>query len=738
MKLYIDTETVGLNGPCKLIQFSIDRGPVQFIPLFEGWQNGDTWADVADLLKLLYKPEVTVVGFNLSFDLYHLYRVLHTWNMRPLDSEDRPVKPFLSKTCDLYTHVVQRGPFAPWAFSKKNGRKVVAVRKIPKVAAEPVAEYVEKLISQQVPAGVKIVRSTSAVKGRKDLVTLSWTAAASLSLKAHADHYNGGKATKIEEVWPLPPREIEKTWLPYYEESDYGPYVLACDAVLRDAFPDDWDRLADPNKDRSRGALFKNYAEDDIKYLWLVEDRLGVHGSDEIHSSNVAAVAYTRYYGFPVDLAALARTRDAYSARVVGAETLLNGVNLRSSKERLQRLRDFDPIIGSSSKATTTALAKEDTPVGRCAKAMREFGYYKQRLDQVNKVLESRTGRWHPDLRVMGTSTGRAAGTAGFNAQGIAQAEDGLGLRTAILTPWGGDFASFEIAIAASAWKDEQLLADLDAGTDVHLVTAITIHPDLVPLKLSYEEALRAKEDKIHPHYQIVKRCRTEIKRVVFGILYGAGAPKVGDVLAVDHDEAAKVIDKFFTRYAGAGRFRASEERRFCTADTESWSPSSVARMGIEASDMTGSYKRSFRFEAEVADLLWRSARLPAELSEKIPEGTVIRSPEKGMQTVHGAVRSAFMGAAIGIQRAVARAAINMPIQATGAVLTKQLLAELWEKYHIPMLNVHDELIAAGHPNFHTFETDVGKSVKEFIENKKALVKHIGFDAKRTKCWADK
>lgn len=736
MKLYLDTETVGLNGPCKLIQYSVDRGPVQFIPLFEGWQSDSvTCAELDKIWSLLYDPATVLVGFNLSFDLYHLYRVRHTQMARPLDSADRPVKPFLARAVDLYTHLVRVGPFAPWAFSKKNGKKVVAVRRIPRIVKEQVAQYVETVLARNLPEGVKVERSEHTVKNRTDLVTLSWRAAASLSLKAHAEFYLKQPATRIQEVWPLPPKEIEKNWLPYYEESDYGVYTAACEAVLREAFPLLHEGAGSGGSGFNRGGLFKSYALHDIHYLWVVEDNL-VGVEPDHHDAAVEVVAYTRYHGFEVDHGSLARTRDTYRARVVEAESLLQGVNLRSSKSRLEKLREFEPWIGSSSKAATMQLAKEDSPLGRCAKAMREFGMYKQRLDQVNKVLECRTGRWHPDLRVMGTATGRAAGTAGFNAQGIAQVEETdktVGLRAAIRTPWGGDFASFEIAIAASAWKDAQLLADLDGEVDVHTVTAIAIHPDLVGEELAYEEAYaryKAGDQKI-------KRCRTEIKRVVFGILYGAGAHKVAEVLGISEEEAEQVIAGFFTRYSGAAASRLAEELRFCTADTETWAPYSVSRMATEATDLTG-FTRSFKFEAQVADALWRSSRLPRELNDVLPVGTIVRSPEKGVQTIHGAVRSAFMGAAITIQRAVSRAAINMPIQATGANLTKLLQAVLWRLYHIPMLNVHDELLAAMHPNLVKHENELEGSVKEFIEEKKAIVKHVKFEAKKTERWSDK
>lgn len=730
MKLYLDTETVGLNGPCKLVQYSIDRGPVRFAPLFEGWEKDRTTCSELDKIwEVLSNADAELVGYNLGFDLYHIYRVRHQQLGLPLDSHDRPVAPFAARVVDLYNHMVRKGPFAPWAFSKKTGKKVVAVRRIPRIAKQQVAQYVEALLASSLPEGVKVERSEHTVKNRTDLVTLSWRAAASLSLKAHAEHYLKQPATRIEEVWPLPPKNnkgqnAESLWLPYPENNHWVNYETLgkeCEEIVAKRDP--------------RWEKFYKYAEDDIKYLWAVEDGAGPFEPDH-HDAAVEVVAYTRYHGFEVDRFALERTKVYYQTKIYEAERMLAGVNLKSSKQKLAKLRQYCPLIGNSSKAALMQYAKEDSPLGECARAMRNFGAYKQRLDQVNKVLECRTGRWHPDLRVMGTATGRAAGTAGFNAQGIAQVEENdktVGLRAAIRTPWGGDFASFEVAIAASAWQDSQLLSDLDGKVDVHLVTAIAIHPDLVEEKWTYEAALKAYKEG----NQKIKRCRTETKRVVFGILYGAGRFKVAETLGIPDEEAETVIARFFDRYKGAAVHRAREELTFCTADTETWNPASVARMATSASDMTG-FERSFKFEAQVADALWRSARLPASLSESLPSGTIVRSPEKGAQTIHGAVRSAFMGAAITIQRAVSRAAINMPIQATGANLTKQLQAELWIKYHIPMLNVHDELLAAQHPNFIKHENELEGSVKKFIEAKRPLVRHIAFEAKKTEKWSDK
>lgn len=469
MNLYLDTETVGLNGPCKLIQFSRDRGSVQMIRLYRGWmQDEAVRSQLYSVFADLHAPSTTLIGYNIGFDLYHLYRVLHEFHGNDLRSFERPIDPFRCTTLDLYMHAVRFGPFAPWAFNRKNGRRIVVMRKVPIVAKDTVIRLVEGQLAARLPEGVRISRSEHKVKTSKDLITLSWIAAASLGLKPHAEHFGADKVQHIEDVWPLPVKDEEKQWLPYPGDywNVYAETETACEKVMRG--------------EDARSAAFYKYTEDDIKYLWRVEDGLKNPTPDH-HDAAVAYIAYTRYHGFPLDRAVLLRTRDVYAQRVKEAETILAGVNLRSPKQRLEKLKSLDPIIGNSSKKTLKVLARENDELGKVAATMLGFGPAIQRLNQVEKLLECLTGRAHPDLRPMGTATQRMAGTAGFNFQGIAQAEwiddQPIGIRAAILALYGGDMVSFELAIAASAWNDVQMLQDLEDGTDIHLATALEVHP---------------------------------------------------------------------------------------------------------------------------------------------------------------------------------------------------------------------------------------------------------------------
>lgn len=256
---------------------------------------------------------------------------------------------------------------------------------------------------------------------------------------------------------------------------------------------------------------------------------------------------------------------------------------------------------------------------------------------------------------------------------------------------------------------------------------------------MNYAEALKAKDDHSHPLHHKVKKARGETKNsVVFATLYGAGAPKIEEGLGLDEGEGDKVLTKFFNRYKQCGSFRVEEEKRFCTADTDKWQFGSCEDMARTASDMTGA-TRHFDFEADMADALWKLGMNLGKYTEHqnlIPTGNIVRSVEKGTQSIFGACKSAFLGAALTIQKSVCRAAINTPIQMTGANLTKLLGQRFWEAMRCPFMNIHDEIIFAAHPNFN--EAIARTIVAAFEIEFRVKVKYLKFDAKTMERWSDK
>lgn len=731
LKIYVDIETLGLCGPVKTIQYSIDRKKVEVIVITK---NGLKTFGVVEHLKkffaVLDDPNNIIVGYNLSYDLYHLYRLKHEMLGHDLRSFKRPIKAFQAVTLDLYTHALRVGPFASFAYGRRT-KSVAKLRKIPIVMKEAVNKIVTEKLLPLLPPGVSLHHSEHRIPDQgkippeQRLITLSWSVTVSQKLKALAAYY-GQETDKLSECWPTPDFE-EDTHLPYYDRKKYAKLESEADKILR--------------HDSPNSKMFFRYVENDIKFLWLLEDKFGSPRPD-YQDANCEIVAYTRYYGFPLERSVLVRTRDEYKRRMLDAQKLLKGVNLKSPKERLERLQKYDKDLGSSNKNVLTRLAKmEEHPAHKVAIAMLDYNPSRQRYDQIVKLLQSETGRFHPDLKVMGTSTGRMAGTSGFNAQGISKEKDfdhkkrPIGIREAIKTKLGGDFAGFEVAIAASAWHDDKLLAELDKGIDTHTSVMCAVHPVMKQLKISFEQAVKIREDKKHPQYGIVNKCRGQIKPVVFGVLYGATAMRVASTLGISIIQGEEVVNGFFSHYSGLGAFKKKEEQRFLTADTKCWALDSVSKMARIATDLTG-FVRRFDFEAMVADTLWRMSYGKALKDIDLPDGKIIRQEKKGPQTYHNCLRSALLGAAIAIQQAVFRAGVNMPIQGTGGNLTKKLSAKVWKTKHVPMLNAHDENIWVDHPDLDP--VSVRADIKEFENENRKLVKHLRFDVKEMETWAEK
>jgi hypothetical protein len=734
VKLYVDSETLGLNGPVKLIQYSVDRQPVVFIKLPTGWDRrvsgvGAWGASAKEQLYsffiMLDRPDTEFVGWNTTFDLWHLYR------LRNELCGGFNTEPFKCKVLDLYNHAALKGPFAAFTFAKRgNGRAVAAVRRVPLVAKQQMADRVTARLKSLVPG--ELVLHEHAIAGRPDLVSLSWSIdMARMGLKAHAEHY-GAEVIKLQDVWPLPNRDDERPWDPNYRKADGT--LLDCYAAIEQRANE---VLAGPED-----SPFYNYARNDIEYLWLAEDRLGNPAGD-YNDVATHVVAFTRYHGFRVDEDCLERTGTHYNGELRRISALLAGCDLKSHQSRTALLKKYNPIVCSSKKAVLEGLSKIDDECGKVAAAMLKFGSAKQKLDQVQKIASVR--HMYPDLRVLGTATGRMAGTGAFNVQGIGKVEviagHIVGLREAVYTAAVGDFHQFELAIAATAWGDERLLADLDAGIDVHLATTLDCHPKIVGHKLDYNGARKlykqAQADGEAGRTQselgaLLIKCRTECKRMVFGILYGCTEKKIAEVFGVTDEEALQILRRFYDRYPGVFKFKKMVEKKFCTADTEHWSAESVSKMADHETDLTG-YTRYWKFEKAVACAMWE---LGNRWSASGVTGVITRQTLKGPQSIDQACRSACLGAAIAIQQAVYRQAANMKIQTTGACLCKMLQAALFEKFRVPMLNVHDELVFPKHAGFKFAEVEA--FVLDWVAKHKRLVKHLKFDFKECERWSHK
>ncbi len=739
--LWNDTETVGLQGNVKLIQYSVDTGPVIFIKLFRGWkQNTLVKQQLYKFFELLDKPDTIYCGFNIQFDLHKLYGLKHELMGYELTSNARPVKPFKCKVLDLQVHAMLKSPLAPFAFNRSSTRSVAIVRRIPKVAQDYVAGKVLEKLKPLIPASYSIKIGVHKDKN-KDLVSLSFKVEGRLSLKKLMEEY-GIETIKLADVWPLPEKGTERPWHPYPEPQVHDHIEHHCDIVM-----------SNPK------SKFYTYSKLDILYLKVLYEKLG-RPEPDYNSSCCHNLAYCRYFGFDVDKEALGKAEEYYGNIVESIEKKIAGVNLRSSTQRLALLKPHFPLLASTNKATLKKLSEDPSQGGQLAEAMLNYGPARQRLLQIKKVKEVLTGKAHPDLRCMGTATNRMAGTGGFNWQGVGgvdehevdidineldeipeelleawqQGEEGefnrkekVGLRHAILTPCVGDWSSFEVRIAASVYQDKQLQEDLKNGVDLHTMGTVSFHPEYKNSGISYEQFKAGYHDNL-----AWDKARKGIKSVIFGSFYFCTAHSVANSLGILEGEAQKILDGLYTRYSGMKVYRKAIEDAFLTADVETWRKESVARMQRSLKDLTG-FERRWDFEADVATALWELGHSQVRTGK---DGMVVRSAQKGRQTINGAVRSALLGSAIAIQAAVSRQAGNMKIQATGASLNKQLQARIWEEMKLPTLQIHDELFPPHHPNF---DYDKYKEIVESFEQEASkIVPMLKFDFGLTERWSDK
>jgi len=303
-----------------------------------------------------------------------------------------------------------------------------------------------------------------------------------------------------------------------------------------------------------------------------------------------------------------------------------------------------------------------------------------------------------------------------------------VGIRAAMETEAGGDFDQFEVAISAAAFPDAALQADIDSGVDLHSMNATMMHPEVVRSKATYEEFSKQVKAK-DPAASCIRK---KMKPVTFGIFYMCQALKVAETLGITLEEGEKALDRYYSRYQGFAAYRRTIERETQTADTEHWTRESVARMARSMTDLTGC-RMNWDFEASVAEALWELGGTGIRTGR---DGMVMRNQDKGLQTYDGAVKSALLGGAIAIQAAVSRQRGNARVQATGANLTKMLMARLWDTLRSPVICVHDEVQMGRHPNYdHQRAKQV---VKEFISEWKPVIPSISMDFRATSRWSDK
>lgn len=160
------------------------------------------------------------------------------------------------------------------------------------------------------------------------------------------------------------------------------------------------------------------------------------------------------------------------------------------------------------------------------------------------KLLSEYDNRLHTSFHQHGTSTGRLS-SSNINMQNLTGYIAGVNIKKIFIPDnpeeeviFNVDWKGAEIRVFTAYAHDQPLIDALNGGLDVHSWFTQEI------FGIPYDEVEAKKEiDKE------MKNTRTTVKRVVFGILYGAMAKKIAETAGISEEAAQQVIDKLFDRF---------------------------------------------------------------------------------------------------------------------------------------------------------------------------------------------
>ena len=187
-----------------------------------------------------------------------------------------------------------------------------------------------------------------------------------------------------------------------------------------------------------------------------------------------------------------------------------------TSEEVLETLRDKHPIV-------------EKILAHRALKKL--LSTY---VEALPRLINTRTGRIHTSFNQAVTATGRLS-SSNPNLQNIpVRGEDGREIRKAFVpdedcTFFSADYSQIELRIMAHLSGDEHMIADFNAGHDIHAATAARI------FHKSIDEVTRDE--------------RRKAKTANFGIIYGISAFGLSERLGIPRGEAKELIDSYFDTY---------------------------------------------------------------------------------------------------------------------------------------------------------------------------------------------
>lgn len=729
---YLDTETCGLHGAAVILQYAIDSGP---IVIYEFWVR-----PVQESLTLLEEMcQHTVVGFNLTFDWFHLQKM---YNMLSL-IEDKTKPPTIKEMVSVEMNardglcLKPAGAIDLMLHYRKNemqmtmDRKDITIRRVPASIAPIIAGYLNKQVKLDPILFAKAGKGHHRfqVVEREDDYTLAdikLKFKPSMSLKTLAKRVLGHKTT-------IDFGDISAGFYP--KEFGYAPFAKA---VLSEPGKLPWHQVIQHHIDHwTYNEQARVYATNDVIYTRELHLVSGAGVCDD--SVLACCVASCRWKGYAVDLGKVKELRDKCILDI--GKTPMSPAGARSWIGEVITPIEEAILSVSTNKAALEALSALGGPASERAAMVLKARRARKMMNTLDKLTLA--GRLHASFKVIGTLSNRMSGADSLNTQGMERSKE---FRSCFPLAFpgealmAGDLDSFEITIAEAIYKDPELRKQLctctkcgnsnfgpcekcggKAKKSFHGLFGMGFY------KMTYEQLMATKgtlDDKYTPS-----------KVGGFATLYGALPFKLSQSMSIDLDDAKEGFAKFWRTYPIAGR-----QRQLVIDDhTGLRDPMTYVEPAGFAASMLG-FKRFFNIENSLIKSFWAIASNPPQ-EWNLPL-TVLRSKEKGVQSVLSATRSALFGAAFSIQNGKIRQAANHQIQSTGAGINKVLQVKVWElqpvgahKWCVRPMNIHDELQCPTTPEL---ADAVKAKVTETVNRFKELIPLISIDFGRFNSWADK
>ncbi len=732
-RCYLDTETAGLHGVPVLLQYAIDDGEVI---LWELWNN-----PIQETLELIEKiATYDVVGFNLSFDWFHLYKfycmltlllelypdgqafpIDHIEELAIIEEKARFVDICLKPAGSLDVMLIARKT----RYQSLMAREPIRIKKIPTVLAHLLADELERRVHfDDIYFANRKVKTDGHWKVldihddsgnvNPNFKDLKLTFAASSSLKNLYRH-----AFKIKEkFFVYGDIELDKRYWPH--EVGYAPFALALapnapnDKNWKGTWPDvirehvlHWSY----NKDA------RTYAANDIIYTRrLAVEHFGNPPANDIDSQLAICVACCRWRGYAVDLERIGQLKyealravgfDEHMAPIfqnsrIGKDTIKKfGKTLMTPKMArhylLEVLAPEEQIgLAADLKRTTKRQVLEYIanhvdwlnddgtrhPASLRAREVLAARFAQKEIELYDKI--QRAGRFHASFKVIGTLSTRMAGADGLNPQGINHQKK---VRRAFTLADQAAFITFEVGdgkITIAVPKAVLCGGDFKSF-EVSLAATVFDDPDLTKALLSGIKVHAIMATKLNPGMTYEEALKSEGtsedwydkgKKGFFLKCYFGEAYTFNQKLGIPM-ETAEAADKDFNKqFPGVAKFQSGVKQRFSALTQPGGIGTKVEWKNPDE------YVESFLGFRRYFTLEISVMRALFELAQDLPKPWKdlkfkVQRRER-IQTASGAVSSALYAAAFSIQGQMIRAAGNHYIQSPGASITKETQANLW------------------------------------------------------------